>query len=317
MPSNLIFLQFLKELKFLNLSHSHNLKQTPDFSYLPNLEKLILKDCPNLSSVSPNIGHLKKILLINLKDCTGLCELPRSIYKLKSVKTLIVSGCTKIDKLEEDIEQMTSLTILVADKTSVTRVPFAVVRSKNIGFISLCGFEGFARNVFPSIIQSWISPTNGILPLVKTFAGTSSLEFLDEQNDKFCGLPSIFKDLQNLQHLWLKCESEAQLNETLASIMDNLHTKSCEELEAMDYTPQSSNSVTLASAHYCNQVRGSISQNSSTSLLIQLGMNCNVTNTLRENILQVLSFSLSYLPVATHTHPPFSVFLCIYHTRLI
>jgi hypothetical protein len=284
------------------------LRQTPDFSNLPNLEKLILKDCPSLSSVSPTIGNLKKILLINLKDCTGLRKLPRSIYKLESVKTLIVSGCTKIDKLEEDIEQMTSLTTLAADNTAITRVPFAVVRSKSIGYISLCGFKGFARNVFPSIIQSWMSPTNGILSLVQTFAGTSSLEFLDDQNDNFYGLPSIFNDLQNLQRLWLKCKSEAELNQTLVSILDNLHTKGCGELEAMPYTSQSSNFVTSASTRCCSQVQISSSQNSLTSLLIQMGMNCHVTNTLRENILQVLSFSLSYLLVATHAHSP----LCIY-----
>ncbi|WJX83529.1 hypothetical protein P8452_66189 [Trifolium repens] len=260
--------QFLKELKFLNLSHSHNLRQTPDFSNLPNLEKLILKDCPSLSSVSPTIGNLKKILLINLKDCTGLRKLPRSIYKLESVKTLIVSGCTKIDKLEEDIEQMTSLTTLAADNTAITRVPFAVVRSKSIGYISLCGFKGFARNVFPSIIQSWMSPTN------------------DDQNDNFYGLPSIFNDLQNLQRLWLKCKSEAELNQTLVSILDNLHTKGCGELEAMPYTSQSSNFVTSASTRCCSQVQISSSQNSLTSLLIQMGMNCHVNNTLRENILQ-------------------------------
>ncbi|GAU43039.1 hypothetical protein TSUD_329370 [Trifolium subterraneum] len=277
---------FLKKLKFLNLSHSHNLKQTPDFSNLPNLEKLMLKDCPCLSSVSPTIGHLKKILLINLKDCTGLRELPRSIYKLESLKTLIVSGCKNIDKLEEDIEQMTSLTTLAADNTAITRVPFAVVRSKSIGYISLCGFKGFARNVFPSIIQSWMSPTNGVLSLVQTFAGTSSLEFLDEQNDSFYGLPSIFKDLQDLQRLWLKFDSEVQLNQTLANILHNLQTRSCEELETMQNTPQSSNFVTSASTHCCSQVQSSSSQNSLTSLLIQMGMNCHVTDTLRQNILQ-------------------------------
>ncbi|XP_045797631.1 disease resistance protein RUN1-like [Trifolium pratense] len=278
--------QFLKELKFLNLSHSHNLRQTPDFSNLPNLEKLILKYCPSLSSVSPTIGHLKKILLINLKDCTGLCEIPRSIYKLESVKTLIVSGCKKICKLEEDIEQMTSLTTLVADNTAITRVPFAVVRSKSIGYLSLCGFKGFARIVFPSIIQSWMSPTNGILSFVQTFAGTSSLEFSEEQTDSFYGLPCIFEDLQNLQRLWLICESEVQLHQTLTSILDNLHTKSCEELEAMQNTPQSANFVTSASTRRYSQVQISSSQNSLTSLLIQMGMNCHVTNTLRENILQ-------------------------------
>ncbi|CAI8613793.1 unnamed protein product [Vicia faba] len=225
--------QFLAGLKFLNLSHSHNLRQTPDFSNLPNLEKLIFKDCPRLSSISSTIGHLKKILLINLKDCTGLCELPRSIYKLKSLRTLIMSGCTKIFKLKEER-----------------------------GYI-----------------------TDDILSLVQTFVGTSSLEFLDEQENSFYGLPSAFKQISNLQYLWLKCVSDTQLNQTLASILDNLQTQSCEELEAMQNTPQSSNFVTSESTRYFSQVRISSSQKSLASLLIQMGMNCHVTNTLRENIL--------------------------------
>ncbi|MCH89101.1 TMV resistance protein N, partial [Trifolium medium] len=41
--------KLLEKLKVLNLSHSKYLKSTPDFSKLPNLEKLILKDCPSLS----------------------------------------------------------------------------------------------------------------------------------------------------------------------------------------------------------------------------------------------------------------------------
>lgn len=93
-------MQRLENLKFLNLSHSHCLVQTPDFSHMPNLEKLILKDCPRLSEVSHTIGHLHKVLIINLKDCTSLRNLPRTIYSLKSLKTLILSGCLIIDKLE-------------------------------------------------------------------------------------------------------------------------------------------------------------------------------------------------------------------------
>ncbi|KAK2432980.1 disease resistance protein RPV1 [Trifolium repens] len=267
--------QLLVNLKILNLSHSHNLRHTPDFSNLPNLEKLMLKDCPSLSSVSSNIGQLKKILLINLKDCTGLCELPRSIYKLDSLKTLILSGCTKIDKLEEDIEQMKSLTTLVADNTAITRVPFAVVRSKNIAYISLCGYEGFARKVFPSIIQSWLSPTNNVLSLVQISAGTPCLDFTDEQNKSFYCLPSTFEDFQNLQRLWLKCDSEAQLNHTVESILNSFNTHNCEGF---------SNIGTSASIR--SQVGISSAKNSLTSLLIRMGMSCNVTDILTENILQ-------------------------------
>ncbi|KAH1257345.1 TMV resistance protein N [Glycine max] len=43
--------QVLQWLKFLNLSHSKYLKETPDFSKLPNLEKLILTDCSSLLKI--------------------------------------------------------------------------------------------------------------------------------------------------------------------------------------------------------------------------------------------------------------------------
>lgn len=213
-----------------------------------------------------------------------------------------MSGCTKIDKLEEDIGQMKSLTTLVADKTAITKIPFALVKSKSIGYISLCGYKGFSRNVFPSIIQSWMSPTNNILSLVQSSEGTTSLDFLDEQNDSFYGLPCTFKDLQNLQRLWLKCESEAQLNQTIATILGSIHIKSFKELEAMQNTPQTSNIVTLASIEFYNKVRFLSLQNSMTSLLIQMGMNCHVTNTLREIILQVLFLSLLLVSCHSHTY---------------
>ncbi|MCH84083.1 TMV resistance protein N, partial [Trifolium medium] len=111
--------ELMEKLKILNLSHSMHLKSTPDFSKLPNLEKLIMKDCQSLSEVHPSIGDLKNILLINLKDCTSLGNLPIEIYQLASVKTLILSGCPNIDKLEEVIGKMESLTTLAAKNTGV------------------------------------------------------------------------------------------------------------------------------------------------------------------------------------------------------
>jgi hypothetical protein len=191
--------------------------------------------------------------------------------------------------LEEDIEQMKSLTTLVADNTAIEKVPFAVVRSKSIAYISLCGYEGFARKVFPSIIQSWLSPTNNVLSLVQISAGTPCLDFTDEQNKSFYCLPSTFEDLQDLQRLWLKCDSEAQLNQTVASILYySFNTQNCEGF---------SNIGSTTSIHCRSQVGISSSKNSLTSLLIQMGMSCNVTSILT-NILQVTSFSFPYM--STH-----------------
>ncbi|XP_028751266.1 uncharacterized protein LOC114711083 [Neltuma alba] len=167
--------QLLEKLKILNLSHSHYLIETPKFSKLPYLEKLVLKDCSRLSTIHPSIGNLKYIILLNLKDCKSLKRLPRSVYNLISLKTLNICGCSKIEKLGEDIGKMDSLTTLVANQTAITQVPFSLVRLKSIKCVSLCGYEGSSRDVFPSLVLSWMSPSHRSRSLSRAFQILPSL----------------------------------------------------------------------------------------------------------------------------------------------
>ncbi|CAJ1949601.1 unnamed protein product [Sphenostylis stenocarpa] len=200
--------QVLSSLKFLDLSHSHFLMETPDFSGLPSLEELILKDCPSLCKIHQSIGDLCNLLLINLKDCTSLSNLPREIYKLKSLNTLILSGCLKIDILEEDIEQMESLITLIAENKAVKQVPFSIVSSKSIGYISLRGFERLSDNIFPSIIRSWMPPT--INPL--SFIHPSCM------GNNWRDLAPLFSDLGNLRSVLVQCDTEFQLSTQVQTI---------------------------------------------------------------------------------------------------
>nr|WIL60013.1 nodulation protein [Melilotus officinalis] len=280
--------QRLEKLKILNLSHSHYLSQTPDFSNMPNLEKLILKDCSRLREVSHSIGHLNKIVLINLEDCISLSSLPKSIYKLKSLKTLILSGCSMISMLEEDLEQMESLTTLLADNTAITKVPFSVVRSKSIGYISLCGYEGFSRDVFPSIIWSWMSPTNKLTSPFQTYAATSSLVSLDLPNSSTYDLSPFSGQLPRLRSLWVDCNSKDQLTLDAKIILDALYATASKKLESTATTSTGSNITTSTLTQCCNQVLISGSKQSFKSLLIQIGRNCHVTNILKEMILQTM-----------------------------
>jgi len=281
----------MENLKILNLSHSHYLTHSPDFSNMPNLEKLVLLDCPRLLKVSWTIGHLNKVLHINLQDCISLRNLPRSIYKLKSLKTLILSGCLMIDKLEEDIQQMESLTTLVADKTAITKIPFSIVRSKSISFISLCGYEGFLRDVFPSIIWSWMSPMNSLSSHMQRFAGISFLASLDVSNKSSHHLASISKDLPKLQSLWVECGSKLQLSHDTKIILDALNDTNSGKSETTGTTSQMSNINVFTLIKCNNQVHVS---RSNRSLLIQMGRSYEVSYNLKESILQVFLF-LSYI----------------------
>ncbi|KAK2977709.1 hypothetical protein RJ640_013727, partial [Escallonia rubra] len=103
-------------LRILNLSRCRRLTETPDFSILPNLERLILKECSNLVEVHDSIGDLETSLVsLNLEGCSRLRKLPRTIAGLKVLKTLIISGCSSLDQLPEEMRTMESLREIVAD----------------------------------------------------------------------------------------------------------------------------------------------------------------------------------------------------------
>ncbi|KAH1069171.1 hypothetical protein AAZX31_03G079700 [Glycine max] len=231
--------QVLQWLKFLNLSHSKYLKETPDFSKLPNLEKLILTDCSSLLKVHQSIGDLQNLLFINLKDCKSLSNLPRSIYKLKSLRTLILSGCSKIDTLDEDIMQMESLTTLIAENTAVKQVPFPIVSSKGIGYISIYGYEGFSHHVYLSIMRSWMLPKMNPLSCIRSFSGTSSSPIpMDMQNKN---LSDLAPPISNFRSVVVQCETEIQLFNQIRTILDDVYGANFSELEITSYTSQSSN----------------------------------------------------------------------------
>ncbi|KAI8571182.1 hypothetical protein RHMOL_Rhmol01G0098900 [Rhododendron molle] len=89
----------LGKLKFLYLSHCHNLTRTPDFSGLSSLEELLLNDCKSLVEVDESIKCLDKLLVLDMKNCTKLRKLPSGIWMLISLKRLDLSGCSKLGNL--------------------------------------------------------------------------------------------------------------------------------------------------------------------------------------------------------------------------
>lgn len=256
------YIQQLERLKFLNLSHSHELTNTPEFSKLPYLEVLKLKDCPRLSTIHPSIGDLKCLHLLNLKDCKGLNHLPRTIYNLKSLKTLNLSGCLKIKKLEEDIERMESLTRLEANQIAVTQLPLSLVKSRHINYVSLCGYEGSSSDLFPSLFWSRNSPTNNPF-----------------------SLSGLFHLLHLHRYLPLsRGHLSPTNNPTVGSSTSNTSTNAPQEPS-----------------------RNVGSENSPTSLIIQLGRVNKVIETLLSSLSQVFLFiSLLLLPTLTNLNFEYS-----------
>ncbi|XP_068478249.1 disease resistance protein RUN1-like isoform X2 [Phaseolus vulgaris] len=226
-------------LKILNLSHSKNLIETPDFSKLPSLEKLILKHCPSLRKVHQSIGDLHNLLLINLKGCTNLSNLPSETYKLKSLKTLILSGCLKIDIFKEDILLMESLTTLISENIAVKQVPISVVSSKSIGYILLDGNKGLSLTVFRSIIWSWMSHTINPLSRIRPFRGiSSSLVSMNIKNNDLGDLAPILSSILNLRNVLVQCVTENETATQVITILEEVRGVSLSTLKIRPSTPE-------------------------------------------------------------------------------
>ncbi|XP_052724911.1 disease resistance protein RPV1-like isoform X2 [Vigna angularis] len=205
--------QVLRSIKVLNLSHSEHLTTTPDFTGLPCLEHLIFKYCSRLSKVHQSIGSLNSLILLNLKDCTSLNNLPTEIYDLKSLRTFILSGCSKIDIKDKDIAKLESLITLIAENTAVKLVPFSIVSSKSIGYISLRGFEGLSHNLFPSIIRSWMSPIMNPISYIHLFCM--------DMEDNTIDIAPLLSTLANIRRVLVACDTDFQLSKELKNILDD------------------------------------------------------------------------------------------------
>ena len=83
--------QYLPNLRILNLGHSENLINLPDFGEVPNLETLNLEGCVNLISISDNIFGLSSLEYLNLSGCSKVFNNPKHLKKLDSNETVLHS----------------------------------------------------------------------------------------------------------------------------------------------------------------------------------------------------------------------------------
>ncbi|CAN6714754.1 unnamed protein product [Malus baccata var. baccata] len=226
----------LDKLKILNLSHSHDLTQSPDFSKFPNLEKLILKDCKRLAKVHKSIGDLKSLVLVNLKDCETLKALPRSFYKLKSVKTLVLDGCSRFQSLSEHLGEMASLVTLYADGTAIKKVPPSIVRLEKLERLSLsklkCSLQLPSLQGLRSLTSLILEDSN--IEEVHNDIGSSlpCLVELSLDDNNFGSLPSL-SGLSKLLILSLNgCRNLVEITD-LPKSLGFLHMDDCSVLERM------------------------------------------------------------------------------------
>lgn len=208
-------------VKILNLSHSRSLFRTPDFSGLPMLEKLVLKECVNLNELHESIGTLEaRLIFLNIKNCKRLKKLPREICKLKVLKTFIISGCSNLVELPRDLWGMQSLEVFLADEIPLSQLPSK--RKQN--------------PIWHALIQSWVPKQKKVLELpwvslpkslVKISLSGCSLSDVD--------FPRDFSNLMSLRDLDLSKNPISCLPDCIRTLakLSSLELGSCTMLKSL------------------------------------------------------------------------------------
>ncbi|XP_030971337.1 TMV resistance protein N-like isoform X2 [Quercus lobata] len=100
-----------EKLKLIDLACSSNLIISPDFTGVPNLEKLDFAVCSNLRQLHPSIGNLKKLILLDLKQCKELRCLP-DFTGVPNLEKLVLAGCSNLRQLHSSIGNLKKLILL-------------------------------------------------------------------------------------------------------------------------------------------------------------------------------------------------------------
>ncbi|VVB12352.1 unnamed protein product [Arabis nemorensis] len=121
-------------LKWVDLSHSHELSDLSGLSNAHNLERLNLEGCTSLVKLPEDMENMKSLLFLNMRRCKRLRNLPKT--NLSSLTILILSGCSKLQEFEVISENLEALYL---DGTSLKGLPPAIGNLQRLALLNLKG----------------------------------------------------------------------------------------------------------------------------------------------------------------------------------
>ncbi|KAF8036596.1 hypothetical protein BT93_C2351 [Corymbia citriodora subsp. variegata] len=219
----------MPQLKVLNLTGCSDLLVSPDLSSFPDLEILILEQCPRLMMLDPSICHLKRLTTLNLRFCDELNMLPFELGHMKALKEILIDGtsvqeipvsmgymekleifsasnCLQLSHLPDSVCGLTALSVLSLENAKITRLPASVEKLVKLKILSLkdCGWIGklpdSIRSLRNSLKELDITGT-GISELPNSITCLGLLKVLKMDSCFIRELPREIGNLVNLEEL--------------------------------------------------------------------------------------------------------------------
>ncbi|KAL0885323.1 hypothetical protein Bca101_009305 [Brassica carinata] len=109
------------KLKWVDLSHSSELREISGLLGASNLQRLNLEGCTDLTTLPQGVQEMESLVYLNMGGCTRLVSLPN--MNLKSLKTLVLSYCLNLEQFPVISESLESIYL---QGTAITDVPTSI-----------------------------------------------------------------------------------------------------------------------------------------------------------------------------------------------
>ncbi|EOA26231.1 hypothetical protein CARUB_v100195352mg, partial [Capsella rubella] len=232
-------MQPLRNLRWMYLSYSTDLKELPDISTATNLETLYLEKCSSLVELPSCIGELTSLRVLDLNGCSSLVKIPTSIENTTNLRRLVLSGCDNVVELPS-IGNETKLEQLILNNCSrLVKLPSSI-NATNLQEMSLSNCSLVVE--LPTIENANnlnildLNNCSSLLELPPSIGTAKNLEKLDISGClSILELPSSIGNLQRLSTLTMCGCSKLEALPTNINLksLDRLDLSDCSELKSI------------------------------------------------------------------------------------
>ncbi|KAH0714084.1 hypothetical protein KY284_006989 [Solanum tuberosum] len=104
---------------------SKNLKRTPDFKAMPNLEYLDLSECRSLEEVQNSLECCRTLIKLNLNNCVSLKRFPS--VNVESLRSLNLGYCYCLEKFPEILGIMKPELQITMSYSGIRELPLSII----------------------------------------------------------------------------------------------------------------------------------------------------------------------------------------------
>ncbi|KAL0754284.1 hypothetical protein Bca101_091952 [Brassica carinata] len=258
-------MQPIRNLKWMDLSHSKILKELPNLSTATNLYDLDLRYCSSLVKLPSSLGNANNLKILNLHGCSSLVELLLNFETaVTDLKDIDLSHCSSLVKLSFSTRNAINLRRLnLSYCSSLMELPYSIWNATSIEELNLSHCSSLVK--LPSSIGDVVNLKNlnlhhcsSLVELPSSIGNATKLQKLDlGRCSSLVKLPSSIGNATNLEELNLShCSSLVKLPSSLGNLVNlkKLDLRKCSSLVELPSSIENAVNLMNLNLSYCSSL---------------------------------------------------------------